>query len=539
MAKLYKSFQKSHSRLSTNNKIFVVGMVLFFMIISVSWKNAGPVKPPAETNDFSKLTAYKPMMTYLTELSSRSKHVSMTMIGKSVQGRDIPALFFTSDKKFASHSNQKPLVLIFCQQHGNEPSGKEAALLVARDLITDKVELLQHFDLILLPQANPDGGEMLQRRNAHNMDLNRNHVVLSEPEALALQTLFLKWKPDIVLDIHEYNSIKKAWIDHGYIKAADEMLGGLSNLNADPSLIEFSRKIFIPETGKSIKKQGFTFHRYTVGMPFPGSRLRHSTTAINDGRQSMGIYNTLAFIIEGRRFADPTQNLKHRTLGQRAALLAFLQTVSHHQRQILHLVSTAQSKLLTGNDEYNKISRLQMDYFPDPLHKTCAFPVFDFYKWKTVTKPLTHYYPLVEVKRSVEKPIAYIFPASETKLIALLKRNRIEMFALKNALDIQAEFYRIQHVTPDREEDKSHKNVDVYEWGEKRNFPKGSVLVFLNQRASNLIPLLLEPQSSYGIVSKSAMHQYCFTDYLKIGREYPVARIVQPVDTGNLEKLPE
>lgn len=539
MVKFYKSFQKLRSWLSTDNKILVVGMVLFFMIITTSWKNTGPVKPPAETNNFSKLTAYNPMMTYLTELSSKSKLISLKIIGKSVQGRDIPALFFTADKKFASHQNQKLLVLIFCQQHGNEPSGKEAALLVARDLITDKADLLQHFNLILVPQVNPDGGELLQRRNANNMDLNRNHVVLSEPEALAIQKLFLKWKPDVVLDIHEYNSIKKKWIDHGYIKAADEMLGGLSNLNVDPSLIEFSRKVFIPETGKSIEKQGFTFHRYTVGMPFPGSRLRHSTTAINDGRQSMGIYNTLAFIIEGRRFADPTQNLKHRTLGQRAALLAFLQTVSHHQQQIMQLVSTAQSKLLNGNDAYNKISRLQMDYFPDPLHKTCAFPVFDFFKWKTVTKPLAHYYPLVEVKRSVRKPVAYIFPISETKLTALLKRNGIEMFALKNSLDMLPEFYRIQHVTNDREEDKPHKDVDVLSWREKRNFPKGSVLVFLNQRASNLIPLLLEPQSSYGIVTKTAMHQYYFKNYLKIGREYPIARIVKPVDASNLEKLPE
>ncbi len=538
-----KHFYLSKQRILFKNNIIGKGLLTGLFMVSLmgifSFRNPKTVlpQPPVVAVNFQHLTSHQAMMDYLSTLTRHSKTVSMKIIGKSVQGREIPALFFTADKKFASHRHTKPLVLIYCQQHGNEPSGKEAALLAARDLLTKDKKLLDHFDLILVPQVNPDGSEMLQRRNAHNMDLNRNHVVLSEPESQALHQLFLTWKPEITLDIHEYNCIKKAWIHHGYIKAADEMLGGVTNLNIDPSLISFTRKVFVPETGKAIREKGFTFHRYTVGMPFQGYVLRHSTTAINDGRQSMGIYNTLSFIIEGRRFADPRQNIRHRVLGQEAAILSFLQTVAAHSPEMLTLVRKSREKLLNADAPYDQVSRLQMDYFPDSAHKTCAFPVFDLYHWKTVTKNLENYEPLVLVKTSVRKPVAYLYDASQKRLTALLQKHHILLYALNKEDTLQAQFYRIRHVTNDREEEKPHKYVDVAMWSQKKIFPKGSIVVLTTQPASNLIPLLLEPQSSYGIVTKAAMHQYVFSDYLKTGQTYPIVRIVAPVTKEDLVKL--
>ncbi len=540
-----KHFYLRKQRICFKNNSIGKGLLAGLFMVSLmgifSFRNPKTVlpQPPVVAVNFQHLTSHQAMMDYLSALTRLSKTVSMKIIGKSVQGRKIPALFFTTNKKFAAHRDKKPLVLVYCQQHGNEPSGKEAALMIARDLLTTRKELLERFDLILVPQVNPDGSEMLQRRNAHNMDLNRNHVVLSEPESQALHQLFLVWKPEITLDVHEYNCIRKAWIKHGYIKAADEMVGGVTNLNIDPSLIGFTRKVFIPETGKAIRGKGFTFHRYTVGMPFQGNVLRHSTTAINDGRQSMGIYNTLSFIIEGRRFADPRQNIRHRVLGQQAAILSFLQTVAAHSAEMSALVRKAREKLVTPDDPYDSVSRIQMDYFPDSAHKTCAFPVFDLYLWKTVTKNLGNYEPLVLVKTSVQKPVAYLYDASYKNLTELLLKHHIVLYALNKDVALKAQFYRIRHVTDDREEEKPHKYVDVAVWSQKKAFPKGSILVFTAQPASNLIPLLLEPQSSYGIVTKAAMHQYVFSDFLKTGQTYPVARIVAPVSKENLEKLNE
>ena len=286
----------------------------------------------------------------------------------------------------------KPLVLIFCQQHGNEPSGKEAALIVARKLLGEDAGLLDKLDLILVPQVNPDGSEAGQRHNANDMDLNRNHVILSEPESHALHGLFLDWMPEVALDVHEYNAVLSRWIEEGYIKDADEMLGGVTNLNIDPEIMRFTRDVFIPETGKGIEADGFRFHRYIVGEPFDGNVVRYSTTAINDGRQSLGIYNTLSFIFEGKRYGNLTNELEKRTEGQVSAIINFLATINRHADETLSIVKKARAGMADQRQVH-----IQMDYFPDANQPTLKFPVFDLNSWTHTTRDRGFYRPRVVV----------------------------------------------------------------------------------------------------------------------------------------------
>jgi len=82
-------------------------------------------------------------------------------------------------------------VLFFAQQHGNEQSGKEGAMLLAEWLLQDENQhLLDRMDFALIPQINPDGSEANKRRNGNNADLNRNHLILTEPETQALHQVF-------------------------------------------------------------------------------------------------------------------------------------------------------------------------------------------------------------------------------------------------------------------------------------------------------------------------------------------------------------
>ncbi|MFQ6617164.1 MAG: hypothetical protein ACE5QV_00635, partial [Fidelibacterota bacterium] len=267
------------------------------------------------------------------------------------------------------------------------------------------------------------------------------------------------------------------------------------------------------------------------------SRIRYSTTAINDGRQSMGIYNTLAFILEGKRYGDLITNIERRAYGQFAALSAFLKTVVENRKEILAIVRSAREELVNGSPEGSGYIYIRMDYFPDPDQKTLTFPVFDLYTWKRVEKPLENYEPLVRIKKSVKRPYAYIFSQKEDNLIQLLRRHQIEMFRLKSDAELEIETYRILHVTPAVEEDKPAVNVDVDVQRQTRRMEKGSVVVKLNQKAANLIPLLLEPQSSWGIAADKVGSKYRFTEYLQEGKEYPIFRLMNPIDS-DLE-LPE
>ncbi|MFQ6113546.1 MAG: M14 family metallocarboxypeptidase, partial [bacterium] len=424
-------------------------LVLFFSIWLLPYVCLGKgIQTPLERDNYAKLSSHSEMMEYLKELDSQSDIVTLSSIGQSVQGRDIPALFFSLDKTFGSQRLTKLLALVYCQQHGNEPSGKEAALVVARNLVNNGKTVLKNLDLIIVPQVNPDGAEMGQRKNANDMDLNRNHVILSEPEIIALHSLFLKWKPEVTLDVHEYNAISKEWISNGYIKDAEEMLDGVTNLNIASSIIKFSREVFIPEVGNLIQQDGFRFHRYIVGSPFENKRIRHSTTAINDGRQSMGIYNTLSFILEGKRDGDLITNIERRTNGQISAITAFLNTVASHRTEIMNIVRSAREKLLQQSQPSNGYYHVQMDYFSDPAQESLTLPVFDLYKWDHVEKQLENYKPLVRVKKSIVRPHAYVFSQKEERLIDLLSKHEIKMSSLRADTEVEVEIYTILHVTP-------------------------------------------------------------------------------------------
>ncbi|MBA7704417.1 hypothetical protein ES703_113224 [subsurface metagenome] len=509
----------------------------FLYLLLPCFCTAASLQTPLERDNYSKLSSHSDMMSYLKKLDSQSKILTMSIIGKSVQGRDIPALYFSLDKAFGSNREKKLLVLIYCQQHGDEPSGKEAALIAARDLADRGRDILKYLDLILVPLVNPDGAEMGQRQNANEMDLNRNHAILSEPEVFALHQLFLKWMPEVTLDVHEYNALSENWISNGFIRDAEEMIGGITNLNVAPQIMKFSRNVFIPGFGELVQKDGFSFSRYIVGAPFENQRIRYSTTAINDGRQSFGIYNSLSFIIEGKKYGNLINMIERRTKGQVSALWAFLTTTASNHKEIRRIVTASRRQLMEENDTEKRVSYIQMDYFPDPEQDSLSFPVFDLYTWQRVERQLENYEPIVKVRKSVEKPYAYIFSENEHRLIDLLSKHQIEIHYNKTEVDIDIEAYTILHVTPYIEEDKPAIYVDVSVEKETKRMEQGSVIVFLNQRASNLIPLLLEPQSSWGICTENSGRKYRFAEYLQENQRYPIFRIMKAVtiDTGLLE----
>ena len=494
---------------------------------------AAQMQTQLESSGFQELTSYQQMMDYLEPLAASSPRLKMDLIGTSVEGRSIPALFFSLDEEFASLRQSKPLVLIFCQHHGDEPSGKEAALIVARRLLHEDSALLQNLDLILVPQINPDGSEKGTRRNANDMDLNRNHVMLSEPEANAVHQLFLDWMPEVVLDVHEYNAVTDKWVEAGYLKDAEEMLGGVTNLNIDPEIIGFTRNTFIPETGAGIEKDGFRFHRYIVGSPFEGDVVRFSTTAINDGRQSTGIYNTLSFIFEGKRYGSLTGEIERRTQGQVSAILNFLSTTNRHAGRILEIVRRARE-----NAAKQEQSFIQMDYFADENRPTLNFPVFELANWTHTRRDLTNFKPEVKVKKSVRKPAAYSFDAKETKLVELLQRHRLTLLELSSDQQVEAETYHIKHVTHAMDEQKHTYIIDLEKTSAMETLKAGTVIVPVSGPASNLVPLLLEPESSWGIVSTRAAGKDRFAEYLQEGRPYPVKRMlsIDQLETEPLQK---
>lgn len=104
----------------------------------------------------------------------------------------------------------KDTVLILATIHGNEAAGTPLVRRLAEHLVAN-AHLLEGRRVILVPVANPDGYTHGTRRNAKGVDLNRNFktansrggVPLSEPESRALVGLLERYRPAVVVSIHQ------------------------------------------------------------------------------------------------------------------------------------------------------------------------------------------------------------------------------------------------------------------------------------------------------------------------------------------------
>ena len=129
-------------------------------------------------------------------------------LGASQAAAPIEALLFTRHRETVADGillGGRPSVLLVAQQHGDEPAGAEALIVVARELAQGTLAaLLDRINVIVLPRANPDGAAAARRLTASGVDLNRDHLLLRSPEAQAQARLLRDYRPLVLLDLHEY-----------------------------------------------------------------------------------------------------------------------------------------------------------------------------------------------------------------------------------------------------------------------------------------------------------------------------------------------
>ena len=73
-------------------------------------------------------TTYVELKDFVKDLAAKCEWLSYEIIGQSVEGREILAVRAMSADLPASDNTLR--ILVFSQQHGNEQSSKEAALLL-------------------------------------------------------------------------------------------------------------------------------------------------------------------------------------------------------------------------------------------------------------------------------------------------------------------------------------------------------------------------------------------------------------------------
>ena len=136
------------------------------------------------------LTSQERLAAFLADLARGSRQPRLASLGRSQQGRDLPLIYLTGRRPRRSARHRRlgrPVIWLIGQQHGNEPAGGEAMLALAAALSSGELaSLLDRLSVVIVPRANPDGAAADRRVLASGADLNRDHLLLSQPETRAL-----------------------------------------------------------------------------------------------------------------------------------------------------------------------------------------------------------------------------------------------------------------------------------------------------------------------------------------------------------------
>jgi hypothetical protein len=137
------------------------------------------------------------------ESYEQSDKISSSIIGHSFEGRPIRMIRYGS--------GDIP-VLLWTQMHGDEPTATMAAADIVRFLITSdsldyfRDDLAQKLSIYFIFMLNPDGVEVYKRRNALDVDLNRDAVRLQSPESQLLKFWVDSLKPKFGFNLHDQSA---------------------------------------------------------------------------------------------------------------------------------------------------------------------------------------------------------------------------------------------------------------------------------------------------------------------------------------------
>jgi hypothetical protein len=474
---------------------------------------------PLEKHNYSKVTSYSEITEFVKDLAKKSNLVKIDSIGKSVDGRNLYAIKISSSEFGKDKSKVK--VLFLAQQHGNEQSGKEGSLLLAKELLkSENLFLFDKLDIAIIPQMNPDGSEANRRRNSNKIDLNRSHLILTEPELIALHNFFDKYLFEVTMDVHEYYPYGEDAEKFGFRRNFDEQLGIPTNINVSAKIRDLANTKFVPFAKKYLSDKGFSFFVYSPGGPPDNGYVRRSTFDINDGRQSFAIENTFSFIQEGLNGKDDLiDNIKHRAEGQMTGMRGLVEFTYNNQKEIKNLVKSEREKLIyPKKDEKVAIqlvhaqdgSKLDMPLMSYKSNTDSVFVINDFR-------------PIVKSLFEVSKPVGYLIPRNQKDLVAWVQRHNLRTESFKNSKKYRIENYLVASIDSIDFEGETVINP-MLELKDGQNSISSDDYLFVptNQLKGNLIVTALEPKSMLGLATYKK-----FNYLIKPKEFFPVLRVVR------------
>jgi dipeptidyl aminopeptidase/acylaminoacyl peptidase len=510
---------------------------------------AGPAFAPAqeprtvaEKTDYRATSRHADVLAFCEELAQKSPVVRLGELGTSGEGRKLPLVILADPPvRTPEEARRSGKFLVYAQAniHAGEVDGKEALLMLARDIALDpKKPLLKELVIVLCPDVNPDGNERIDtahrrsqngpadgvgvRENAAGLDLNRDFIKLESPEDRALVKFLNRWDPAIVIDCHTTDGSK-----HRYTLTYD----GPRNPNANQAMIDYVSHKLLPEVGRRMEEQtgykSFWYGNFSRGY----TRWETYPAVPRYGIQYFAIRGHIPLLSESYTYAS----FKDRVLSSHSFVRNILDYAATHKDEVSKLVKEKSSgdALALRTDTVPQPAPVTVPGFETELRNGRPVPTDKpkDYELKLVTR--------VEPTVRATKPYAYLVPASYTAAIETLQRHGLTLQELREDIELDVEVYRVEQVSHDPREYQKHHEVTLHvapARPDARRVPAGTVIVRTAQPLGTLAGVLLEPQSEDGLATWNF-----FDAGLADGKDFPVLRLPKavPLTAGPVRPLAE
>lgn len=134
-------------------------------------------------------------------VTARNEIFEIKPLGNSVEGKTVYQM---------TTGTGKTKVMLWSQMHGNESTATMALFdifnfLEGKNDGFDDIRntLLSKLTLRFIPMVNPDGMDRWTRRNALDIDLNRDALALASPEAVLLKNARDQFSPEFGFNLHD------------------------------------------------------------------------------------------------------------------------------------------------------------------------------------------------------------------------------------------------------------------------------------------------------------------------------------------------
>jgi hypothetical protein len=261
--------------------------------------------------------------------------IRLIALGSSQTGVPIEALHFSREPvplagTGTTAATPRPVVLLVGQQHGDEPAGSEALIVIAQALAQGALApLLDRIDVLVLPRANPDGALTETRATASGIDMNRDHLLLRTPEAQALAQLARDFNPVVVVDAHEYTALGRHLQKFGAVQRFDALIQYAMVANLPEFVTRASEEWFRRPLLQSLKAQGLTTEWYhTSSTDMADKKVSMGGVQPDNGRNVYGLRNAVSFLIETRGIGLGTIHLQRRVHTHVTAITSVLKSAA-------------------------------------------------------------------------------------------------------------------------------------------------------------------------------------------------------------------